>query len=59
MLSNELVDAEVFVDEHLFNNVGGPSGWIDRGAGELREYHLYGDRLGMMHRGLIGTPASQ
>jgi len=25
--------------------VDGPSGWIDRGAGEMRDYHLYGDRL--------------
>lgn len=28
--------------------VDGPSGWIDRGEGELRDYHLYGDRLGML-----------
>ena len=26
--------------------VDGPSGWIDRGGGELRDYHLYGDRIG-------------
>lgn len=25
--------------------VDGPSGWIDRGEGELRDYHLYGNRL--------------
>lgn len=25
--------------------VDGPSGWIDRGEGETRDYHLYGDRL--------------
>lgn len=25
--------------------VDGPSGWIDRGGGELRDYHLYGDRI--------------
>jgi|SRR6218665_283547 len=25
--------------------VDGPSGWIDRGEGELRDYHLYADRL--------------
>ena len=25
--------------------VDGPSGWIDRGAGETHDYHLYGDRL--------------
>jgi len=28
--------------------VNGPSGWIDRGAGEMRDYHLYGDRLQML-----------
>lgn len=26
--------------------VDGPSGWIDRGGGDIRDYHLYGDRLG-------------
>ncbi|MGC4233651.1 MAG: glycoside hydrolase family 2 TIM barrel-domain containing protein [Niabella sp.] len=25
--------------------VDGPSGWIDRGEGEMRDYHLYGERL--------------
>ncbi len=25
--------------------VDGPSGWIDRGSGDLHDYHLYGDRL--------------
>jgi hypothetical protein len=25
--------------------VDGPSGWIDRGNGDLHDYHLYGDRL--------------
>ncbi len=25
--------------------VAGPSGWIDRGFGETRDYHLYSDRL--------------
>ena len=25
--------------------VDGPSGWIDRGGGEMRDYHLYGNRL--------------
>ena len=25
--------------------IDGPSGWIDRGEGDMRDYHLYGNRL--------------
>ncbi len=30
--------------------VDGPSGWIDRGEGDMHDYHLYGDRLSRAFR---------
>lgn len=41
--TNEILDWTKTLDPSRL--VDGPSGWIDRNGGEMRDYHLYGDRL--------------